>query len=303
MIKPKMIIAGGTGFCGKALQQHFANKYELFVLTRTPNCKNHIKWDGKTLTNWVNIIDGAEVLINLTGRIVDCRYNKKNKGQILNSRIDSTSVLSKAMKGLEKPPKVWINASTATIYRHTVGDKAANTERGGVIGSMNNFSESVALRWEAEFFSENIDGLRKVALRTAIVLGKQGGAFPVMYKLANWGLCTPQASGMQWISWIHINDFCRSVEHVIRNKKVEGVINICTPKPVTNRNFNAYLKQKCRPIFTLPQPKFLLEIGAFFMRTETELILKSRKVFPEKLIESGFDFKYPSIQKCLDDLI
>jgi uncharacterized protein (TIGR01777 family) len=303
MQQPKMVIAGGNGFLGSHLRQHFQQLgYRVVIISR--NLKpgpDNVQWDACTLGAWALELEGADVLVNMAGRTVDCRYSEANKREIIASRVESTRVLGEAVAACAVPPKMWLNSSTATIYTDTEGDKPANTEAAGVIGT--GFSVEVARTWEDAFAACDAPATRKVALRTSIVLGRDGGAFPVMAKLARLGLCTPQGSGQQWVSWLHIADFCRAVEFLVTKTDEAGAFNVCAPNPLTNREFNALLGQKLRPLLHLPQPKWLLEIGAFLLRTETELILKSRKVYPQRLLDWGFEFQYPACEQAVTDLL
>lgn len=297
---PKLVIVGGNGFLGQQLRTHFENSgYQVVSISRTG--LSDVRWDARTLGPWAQELEGAALLVNLAGRTVDCRYTAANRQQILASRIASTRVLGMAVAGCQNPPKVWLNSSTATIYADTEGSSPANTEAAGIIGE--GFSVEIAKSWEAAFNESLTSATRKVALRTSIVLGADGGAFPVMARLAKWGLCTPQGSGEQWISWIHIADFCRAVEFLAQTESVHGAVNVCVPNPLLNKEFNALLGQYLRPMLRLPQPRWLLELGAFVLRTETELILKSRKVYPERLLAAGFQFKYPACEEAVANLL
>ncbi|GAB3588763.1 epimerase [Hymenobacter daeguensis] len=303
MEKPKMVIAGGNGFLGKHLREYFtALGYRVVIIGRHlaagPDAAG---WDARTVGPWAAELEGAAILVNMAGRTVDCRYNKTNKREIIASRVASTRVLGAAVAACTVPPKVWLNSSTATIYADTRGDKPANTEAAGLIGS--GFSVEVARAWEAAFAACPAPATRKVALRTSIVLGRDGGAFPVMAKLARLGLCTPQGSGRQWVSWLHITDFCRAVEFLATQTAEAGAFNVCAPNPLPNQEFNGLLCRQLRPLLPLPQPKWLLEIGAFFLRTETELILKSRKVYPQRLLDAGFQFSYPNCAESMKQLL
>jgi uncharacterized protein (TIGR01777 family) len=303
MEKPKIVIVGGNGFLGGHLRQHFQQLgYRVVIISRSgPTGPDNVRWDACTLGPWTAALEGAEVLVNMAGRTVDCRYNEANKREIIASRVNSTHVLGEAVMACNKPPKVWLNSSTATIYADTPGDEPANTEEAGVIGS--GFSVEVAQTWEEAFEASHTPATRKVALRTSIVLGRDGGAFPVMAKLAKVGLCTPQGNGQQWVSWLHITDFCRAVEFLTLKTEESGAFNVCAPNPLLNREFNGLLGRELRPVLRLPQPKWLLEVGAFFLRTETELILKSRKVYPQRLLELGFQFEYPTCEQAVENLL
>ncbi|MET4106649.1 DUF1731 domain-containing protein [Hymenobacter sp. UYP22] len=224
-----------------------------------------------------------------------------NKYAIVRSRTESTRVLGEAVAQCQNPPLVWLNSSTATIYEHTTGNAPANTEATGRIGR--SFSEMVAQKWEAEFNLAATPRTRRLALRTAIVLGHDGGALPVMVRLAKVGLSTLQGNGQQWVSWLHIEDFCRAVEFLVARPELEGAFNLCAPEPLPNAALMSLLDQHYQSRWHLPQPRWLLEIGAFLLRTETELILKSRKVVPQRLLEAGFQFRFPTCPQALADLL
>ena len=300
MSQPKLVLVGGNGFLGRHLAAHFQKLgYQVVSISRTG--PGDVRWDARTLGPWAQELEGADLLVNLAGRSVDCRYNEVNRREILASRTESTRVLGEAVAACAQPPRTWLNASTATIYADTQGDAPANTEAAGTIGA--GFSVEIATSWEAAFEACPAPHTRKVALRTAIVLGADGGAFPVMARLARFGLCTPQGSGQQWISWLHIHDFCRAVEFLAKADDLSGPVNLCAPHPVRNWEFNTLLDRELRPPLRLPQPKWLLEMGAFVLRTETELILKSRKVYPARLLAAGFRFEYASCEAAVGELL
>jgi len=292
--QPKVVLAGGTGFLGRHLKRHFEQlNYRVITLSRARKfVPNQVHWDARKLGAWTTELEGAALLINLTGRSVDCRYNEANKHEILTSRVDSTRVLGQAVARCQTPPAVWLNSSTATIYEDTANDAPANTEARGLIGR--GFSVSIATAWEEAFRAAKAPRTRKVALRTSIVLANDGGAFPVLTRLAKLGLCTPQGSGEQWISWLHVDDFCRAVAFLATQTQESGPFNLCAPHPLPNREFNTLLARRFRPWVRLPQPEWLLRVGALVLRTETELVLKSRKVVPERLLSLGFEFSYPT---------
>ena len=298
-----MVIAGGNGFLGQQLAVYFRQQsWRVVILGRGPGAgPDYQQWDGHNLGPWAAALEGAAALVNLAGRTVDCRYNQANRRAIVASRTESTRVLGAAVAACAEPPRVWLNSSTATIYADTPGELPANTEAAGRIGE--GFSVEVARAWEAAFAACPAPATRKVALRTAIVLGRDGGAFPVIAKLARRGLGSPQGDGRQWMSWLHIRDFCRALEFLLNEATASGTFNLCAPQPLPNRDFMALLCRELRPWLRLPQPRWLLEIGAFVLRTETELILKSRKVYPQRLLELGFQFEYPSCKAALAELL
>ncbi|MEM9144056.1 MAG: TIGR01777 family oxidoreductase [Bacteroidota bacterium] len=300
----RIVIAGGSGFLGKILIQHFKDDYDsIVVLTRGRSQKtssiSYVNWDAKYIGPWQLELEGAEALINLTGRSVDCRYTEKNKKIILNSRLDSTKILGVAVGLRKSPPKVWINSSTATIYRHAVNKQMDETT--GEIGK--GFSVNVAKAWEEVFFSRKTPNTRKVAIRTSIVLGQQGGALLPLKNLAKIGLGGKQGKGTQKISWIHEKDFARAVAFITANTRISGVLNLASPDPLTNAQFMAQLRKTLGIPIGLTLPKGLLELGAILLGTETELILKSRNVIPRFLQSHGFTFLFPDIARTLKDLV
>lgn len=296
----KIIIAGGTGFLGENLEKYFTEKGDqVFILTRKPKRKNEIYWNASDLGEWQNILDGSDVLINLTGKSVDCRYHDKNKKEIYNSRINSTKILQDAVDQCKIKPKIWLNASSATIYIHS--ETQLNTEKNGIIGD--DFSMNICKSWEKEFFSVQNEEVRKVALRTSIVLGRDGGAFPKLRMITKLGLGGKQGRGEQKVSWIHIDDFCRAVEWVIGHEDISDVINITSPEPVSNNELMTTMRKLLKIPFGLNAPVWQLEIASVFLGTETELLLKSRNVYPEKIMRSGFQFTYFNLEAALKDLL
>ncbi|KFF05326.1 TIGR01777 family oxidoreductase [Flavobacterium reichenbachii] len=299
----KLIIAAGTGFLGQVLVDHFKNKFdEIVILTRgtskTADGIKYVNWNARTFSGWENELENATVLINLAGKSVDCRYTEKNKKEILLSRIESTKILNKAVLNCQNPPKHWLNSSTSTIYRFSL-DKQMD-EIDGEIG--NDFSINVALSWEKAFFKTETPNTLRTALRTSIVLGKNGGAFIPLKTLAKVGFGGKQGKGNQFISWIHQEDFANAIDFIIQ-KEISGIINIVSPKPIRNADFTQKLRKAVGFPFGIPLNKFFLEIGSFVIRTETELVLKSRNVIPKRLLQNGFQFKFGNIDDALKNLL
>lgn len=299
----KLIIAGGSGFLGNEIATYFADRFkDIVILTRgISEVKNGIRfitWNAKSIGDWAEEFDNCDVLVNMAGRSVDCRYSDKNKNLILSSRIDATKVLTKVLLKSKNPPKIWLNSSTATIYRHSL-DKQMD-EISGEIGS--GFSVEVAKAWEKAFFSTPLKSTRKVALRTSIVLGKNGGALVPLKRLAKIGFGGKQGKGNQFFSWIHITDFLRSIDFIIKNENLNGVINIVAPQPCTNAYLMKQLRKSLSVGFGISLPENLLKIGALCIQTETELILKSRNVIPTKLLHSKFEYQYTTIEQALMSL-
>ena len=296
----KIIIAGGTGFLGENLETYFTKKgNQVYILTRKPQRENEIYWDAKTIGDWKNILEKADVFINLTGKSVDCRYHDKNKQEIYSSRINSTKILQEAIDQCTEKPKLWLNASSATIYVHS--ENHLNTEENGVIGD--DFSMNICKSWEAEFFKCKNEKTRKVALRTSIVLGNNGGAFPKLKTITKLGLGGKQGRGNQMVSWIHIDDFCNAIDWIIQNETITGPINITAPAPISNEMMMNQLRKAYNVPFGINAPVWQLEIASIFMKTETELLLKSRNVYPERLVKSGFIFFFPTFDEAVHNLL
>jgi uncharacterized protein (TIGR01777 family) len=307
----KVVIPGGSGQVGTILARAFhRDGHEVVVLSRRPNSRpwRVTGWDGATLGAWQHEIDGCDVVINLTGRSVNCRYSAANREEILRSRVDSTRVVGDAIAGAARPPRVWLQASTATIYAHRYD--AANDEHSGIIGGDEpgapdtwRFSIDVATAWERAFNEAETPGTRKVALRSAMTLSPDpGGVFDTLRRLARLGLGGRAGDGRQFMSWIHYQDFVASVRWLMGHDDLSGAVNVASPHPVPNAEFMRELRRACGRPFGLPAVGWMLEAGAVLMRTETELILKSRRVVPTRLLQSGFRFEYPDWPGAARDL-
>jgi uncharacterized protein len=352
----KIVIAGGSGFIAQAMARYFGKDNHVILLTRkaVSNQNNNYdheliktadgynitywRWDTAHVEkHWLQEVDGADIVINLAGKSVNCRLTEKNKQEIINSRTRSTQTIGEAIRQCVVPPKLWINASSATIYSHTT-DKP-NDEFTGLISDDKkdnmpysfldrlryrykkaviqlregknsfrykdldaDFSVKVCKRWENAFFEQRTPFTRKIALRTAITLG-HGGVMAPYCNLLKMGLGGHQGNGRQMYSWIHIEDLCRIVEWSYEHKDMEGVYNCSSPNAVTNDAFMKTLRHITGQVWGLPAPAWLLECGAKLIGTETELILKSRWVYPAKLLQSGFVFKYNVLEHALADII
>ena len=295
-----IIIAGGSGFLGQVLKNHFNSKnYRVIILTRYPKNENDVYWNAKDLGDWAKSLEDSEALINLTGKSVDCRYTEANKKEIYDSRINSTELLGLAINLCETPPKVWFNSSTATIYKHSLTKQM--TEKDGEIGD--DFSMNIAKSWEQAFYSIKNPKVRKIALRTSIVMGKNGGALVPLKQLVKFGLGGKQASGNQKVSWIHELDFARAIEFLLNNESLDGNFNLSVKNPTNNKTLMQSLRTVLRIPFGINHPIWLLKFGAKLIGTETELVLKSRNVIPERLLENGFEFKYQDIESALKNLL
>jgi uncharacterized protein len=307
----KLVIPGGSGQVGTILARAFhQDGHDVVILSRRPDTQpwRVIAWDGATLGDWLREIDGCDVVINLSGRSVNCRYTAAHREEILQSRRSSTRAIGQAIATAARKPRVWLQASTATIYAHRYD--SPNDEHSGILGGGEpnapdswRFSIDVASAWERVFEEAVVDGTRKVALRSAMTLSPdRGGVFDALRRLAHHGLGGRAGDGRQFMSWIHYKDFVAAMRWLIDRDDIDGAVNVAAPNPLPNEEFMRLLREACGVRFGLPANKWMLEIGAVFMRTETELILKSRRVVPARLLEHGFKFRYPDWRDAARDL-
>jgi uncharacterized protein (TIGR01777 family) len=302
----KVVIPGGTGHLGTLLARGLsASGHEIALVTRRPGPGQwrEVSWDGLA-----GEIDGSDIVINLAGRSVNCRYNATNRREILDSRVVTTRAVGDAIANARVPPRVWLQASTATIYSHRFD--APNDELTGQLGGQEpdapetwRFSIDVATAWEGAANEIATPRTRKVLMRTAIVMSPgRGGTFDLLYRLVRFGLGGPAAGGRQFVSWIHGADFVAAVRWLI-GSTLEGAVNIASPEPLPYRDFIGRLREAAGIPVGLPATRWMLEAGAFALRTETELILKSRRVMPRRLLDAGFVFQFPSWPDACIDLV
>jgi uncharacterized protein len=307
----KVVIPGGTGQVGAVLARAFQRDgHEVVVLSRSarPGPWRAVRWDAETLGEWASELDGADVVINLAGQSVNCRYHAANRKAILDSRVKSTAVVGLAIARAKRPPRVWLQASTATIYAHRYD--AANDEAHGIIGGDEpnvpdtwRFSTDVAKAWERAADEAETPETRKVTLRTAMVMSPdEGGVFDVLLGLVRHGLGGRSGDGRQFVSWIHDEDFIRAVYVLIERDDMAGAVNVAAPNPLPNREFMRELRVAWGTRMGLPATAWMLEVGALFLGTETELVLKSRRVVPGRLLSSGFTFRFPHWREAAQDL-
>ena len=323
MVAPRplrIVLPGGSGQVGQVLARHFQERgHHVTVLTRGPYAApwHTVHWDGENIGPWTETLEGADACINLTGRSVNCRYHAENRQQIYASRIGSTRLLNEVIANLADPPKVWMNASAATLYRRVLdaqgvdlpldenssllggdvlGAKAWNTRRG--------FTQRVVRDWEAAFYETATPRTRKVALRSAVVLSPApGSAFGVLSNLVRLSLGGTQGSGRQFVSWIHEADYARAVEFLIGHEEIDGPVNVAAPNPLPNRAFMEALRDAWDVPNGLPAPSLAIHIGAFVMRTEAELVLQSCRAVPGRLLEAGFVFEFPDWPEAAENLV
>ncbi|HEK20822.1 MULTISPECIES: TIGR01777 family oxidoreductase [unclassified Mucilaginibacter] len=300
----KIILAGGAGSLGTTLARYYSDKArEIIILSRKPKAAQGnirtVVWDAKTDGDWVKELDNSDLLINLCGKNVNCRYTEKNKAEILSSRLVPTRLLGDVIGKLQNPPALWLNAASATIYRHA--EDRPQDEETGDIGY--GFSVDVCKQWEHTFLEQQTPQTRKVALRIGIVLSQNGGAFPALCNLVKFGLGGKQGNGNQYVTWIHEQDVAAVTEWIYDHPELTGAINATSPNALKNTEFMHVICKAYGISFGLPSPKWLLEIGAAIIGTETELVLKSRWVYPKLLLDSGYQFQYPEAAHAVNDLV
>ncbi|WP_425145521.1 epimerase [Deinococcus sp.] len=300
----RLILAGGSGFLGRALARYFAAQgWELVILSRSRpeplSAARWVSWDGLRQGAWAAELEGAAAVVNLAGRTVNCRYDAQNMLDIYTSRLYSTRALGHAIRDARRPPPVWLNSSTGTLYRDA--RDLPQTEGAGEIGT--GFSVDVGQRWEAAMWEEDLPETRRVALRTALVYGVgKGGVMQTTDAVVRLGGAGAMAGGGQYVSWIHELDFCRAVQFLIEHD-LSGPINVCAPQPLPNRDFlRAYRAAWGVPV-GIPSTAGLIRLGALALHSEAELLLKSRWVTPQRLLEAGFAFEYPAWDGAIRQLV
>jgi len=313
----RIVLPGGSGQVGRMLAEFFQERgHHVTVLTRGPYTApwQTVHWDGMHAGPWVETLEGADVCIHLSGKSVNCRYTAKNRRALYDSRIGPTRLLNQVIAGLAEPPRVWLNASTATIYRHALDREMdeATGEIGGheMISARRrapekwNWTVQLVKDWEAAFFETPTPRTRKVALRTSLVFSPTpGNIFAVLSNLARFGLGGTQGNGRQYVSWMHEADYARALEFLIEHEEMDGPVNLAAPEPLPNRELMAALREAWDVPNGLPAPAPLIALGAFFLRTEPELVLKSRRVMPGRLLKAGFEFQFPEWPAAAADLV
>ena len=308
----KVVIPGGSGQVGTILARAFHQRgNDVVVLSRTQTDAppwRVVKWDGETLGDWETELEGADVVINLAGQSVNCRYTAENRRIIIDSRVKSTRIVGQAIAETSNAPRIWLQASTATLYAHRYD--AANDEASGIIGGSEpnapdtwRFSIDVVKKWERELNAAATPNTRKVLMRSAIVMSPSpGGPFDMLLKLVRLGLGGRFGDGKEYVSWIHDQDFVRTMDWLIQHDELEGPVNLAAPNPLPNAEFMQTLRKAWGIKFGLPATEWMLELGAFVLRSETELMLKSRRVIPPRLLNSGFTFRFPIWAEAANDL-
>ena len=313
----RIVIPGGSGQVGRLLAGYFQERgHHVTVLTRGPYTANWqtVHWDGANIGPWVETLEGADVVIHLSGKSVNCRATERNKRELYDSRIGPTRLLGRVIAGLVDPPELWMNASTATIYRHAIDrgmDEATGEVGGGEMISRHrrapkkwDWTIKLVNDWEAALYEVYLPKTRRIAMRTSLVFSpSMGNIFMVLSNLVRFGLGGTQDNGRQYVSWMHESDYARAIEFLIEHEEFEGPVNLASPNPLPNREFMAGLRDAWDVPNGVPAPAPLIELGAFFLRTESELVLKSRRVVPGKLMDAGFRFEFPEWGAAAADLV
>ena len=312
----KIVLAGGRGFLGQELIKAFAKdsvqKHDLVVLSRGGSLSGParlVPWNARTLSEWAREVDGADVIINLTGQSVKCLYTDKNLGALRDSRILSTQVMGQAIRQAQNPPSLWIQMSTASIYTHSF--KHPHDEETGQIGEPENIPivwrkiSRLVQDWEQACHSSQVEvTTRKVLVRSGVVMGlNKGGAFDIFLNLSRFGLGGPVAGGKQMVSWIHSEDFVKAIRFLIDNKEIRGPVNVCSPEPLPQAVLMKTLRSAVGVKWGLPATKWMVTIFSYLTGIDSELSLKSRYVMPKVLTDKGFSFSFPHWREAVADLL
>ena len=302
MNSKRIVIAGGSGFIGRALAQEFsAQNFEVVILTRTPRARTdnirEVEWDGKHIGEWIQNIDDAEAVINLTGKNINCSHTPENLSAIIASRVDSVVAIEAALAHVKIPPRVWVQASAIGFYDDTGSNYADENSPAG-----HDALAKVCQQWEDVFNHAAAPKTRKVALRIGFVLGRDGGALPVLSKLTKWFLGGAVGSGRQYISWIHLADLVQMFVFVVKQEKLTGTFNAVAPDAITNADFMRELRRVLNRPWCPPAPEFAVRFGAWLMKSEPSLALISQRCAPKKLLEIEFQFKFPQLRGALENL-
>jgi uncharacterized protein (TIGR01777 family) len=302
MSRGLVVLAGGSGFLGRALSGELTRAgYEVLVLTRRPRAGEgrvwQARWDGRTVGEWARLLEGAEAVVNLSERSVNCRYTRRNRREIVESRVHSVAALGRAMQSCATPPKVFIHIASLAVYGDAGRRLCCEDAPAG-----KGFSAETCLAWERAFERLELPSTRKLLLRTGLVLGRDGGALPTLARLARCYLGGTVGDGRQYVSWLHRQDFARLVLWCLERESAAGVYNATGPAPVTNAEFMCELRCALKRPWSPRTPAALVRLGAFLMGTEAELALHGRRAVPDRLVEEGFKFMYTNLEAALADI-
>ena len=302
MSAKRIVIAGGSGFIGTALAHELVQQgCEVIVLTRRARRRHdgvrEVVWDGVPGGDWADYLEGAEAVVNLTGRSINCRHTPENLREIIASRVNSVNALAAALALLIKAPRVWVQASATGFYGDTKANVADETAPAG--------SDSLAgicQQWEAIFAASNLPTTRKVTLRIGFVLGRESGALPVLSKLTRFFLGGAVGNGRQYLSWIHLADLVQMLVAAIENEKLAGTFNAVAPNPVTNAEFMRELRRVLDRPWSPPAPVFAVKLGSWLLGSEASLALVSQRCAPKRFLEAGFPFQFVELAPALRNL-
>lgn len=299
MSRGRIVIAGGSGFIGSALAREFYQQYgEVVVLTRTPHKRNdgvvEVEWTGAHVGEWIQYLDGAEAVVNLTGKNINCRHTPENVRALVESRVQSVRAINLGIEHVKKPPQVWVQASAIGFY----GDKKDKICDENSLNGTDTLAD-ICRQWESVFNAVNPLKTRKVLLRIGVVLGRDGGALPILTRMTKWFLGGSAGDGQQYISWIHVKDLSRIFGEVITRHDLTGVFNATAPKPVTNQEFMRELRRTLGRPWSPPAPAWAVKLGARMLGTEPSLALSGCRVVPKRFVEAGFDFQFPDLGGAL----
>ena len=302
MGQKRIVIAGGSGFIGRALAGEFsARNFDVVILTRAPRERGdgvrEIEWDGKHIGEWIAFLDGAEAVINLTGKNINCPHTPENVRAITASRVDSVNAIAAALAHVKTPPRVWVQASATGFYGDT-GDAVCGENSPAGKDTL----AEICQRWESAFANAAAPKNRKVTLRIGFVLGRDGGALPVLSKLTKWFLGGAAGGGRQYISWIHLADLVRMFVAAVERENLAGTFNAVAPGAVTNAEFMRELRRALHRPWSPPAPEFAVRLGARLMQSEPSLALAGQRCVPEKFLEVEFPFQFPHLRAALENL-
>jgi uncharacterized protein len=302
MNKKRVVLAGGSGFLGRALAKELiARNYEVVVLTRSPRKQTggikEVLWDGEHLGEWIQFLDGAEAAVNLAGRSIQCRYTPENLRELVASRVNSVKAIGAAIYHVTLPPRTWVQAGAIGFYGDPKDLWRDETSPAG-----NDTLAGICQPWEDAFNSISATKTRRALLRIGFVLGRDGGALPVLTRFTKWFLGGTVGNGGQFISWIHVDDLSRMFIEAIERDELAGTFNAVGPKPVTNREFMRELRHALNRPWSPPAPEWAVKLGSRLMGTEPSLALAGCRVETKRFLENGFKFQFPELSGALKNL-